>query len=82
MFDPRWRRCGGIAILIVSARKATKREVHFLRATSGRCKWLIKHTELSNEDFARAIPRRQRERIMRGEIDAVKDVVALRRFAG
>ncbi len=38
--------------------------------------------ELSNEDFARSIPRRQRERIIRGEIDPVKDIVALRRFAG
>lgn len=38
--------------------------------------------ELTEEDFARAIPRRQRERIMRGEIDPVKDIVALRRFAG
>ncbi len=38
--------------------------------------------ELTNEDFARAIPRRQRERIMRGQIDPVKDIIALRRFAG
>ncbi len=38
--------------------------------------------ELTNEDFARAIPRKQRERIMRGQIDPVKDIVALRRFAG
>ncbi len=38
--------------------------------------------ELTNEDFARAIPRRQRERIMRGQIDPVKDIVALRRFTG
>ena len=38
--------------------------------------------ELTAEDFARAIPRKQRERIMRGQIDPVKDIVALRRFAG
>ena len=38
--------------------------------------------ELTSEDFARAIPRRQRERIMRGQIDPVKDIVALRRFVG
>ena len=38
--------------------------------------------ELTNEDFARAIPRRQRERIMGGRIDPVKDIVALRRFTG
>ena len=37
--------------------------------------------ELTGKDFARAIPRRQRERIMRGRIDPVKDIVALRRFA-
>jgi putative transcriptional regulator len=38
--------------------------------------------ELSAEDFARAMPRRQRERIMRGRIDPAKDIAALRRFAG
>ncbi len=38
--------------------------------------------ELTSEDFARAMPRRQRERIMRGEIDPPKDIAALRRFAG
>jgi putative transcriptional regulator len=38
--------------------------------------------ELTSEDLARAMPRRQRERIMRGEIDPVKDIAALRRFAG
>ena len=37
--------------------------------------------ELTTEDFARAIPRKQRERIMRGRIDPVKDIPALRRFA-
>lgn len=37
--------------------------------------------ELTGEDFDRAIPRRQRERIIRGQIDPVKDIVALRRFA-
>ena len=38
--------------------------------------------ELTEEDFARAIPRKQRERIMRGRIDAAEDIAALRRFAG
>ena len=38
--------------------------------------------ELGEEDFARAIPRRQRERIIRGELSGGEDVVALRRFAG
>ena len=38
--------------------------------------------ELTGTDFARAIPHRQRARIQRGEIDPVKDVVALRRFTG
>ena len=38
--------------------------------------------ELTEEDFARAIPRKQRERIMRGRIEAAKDIAALRRFAG
>ena len=38
--------------------------------------------ELTGADFARAIPRKQRERMMRGQIDPVKDIVALRRFIG
>ena len=38
--------------------------------------------ELSAADFARAIPRRQRERIIRGELAGGEDVVALRRFTG
>ena len=38
--------------------------------------------ELTSEDFARAMPRRQRERIMRGRIDPGKDIAALRGFAG
>ena len=38
--------------------------------------------ELTDEDFERAIPRNQRERIIRGQIDPVKDIVALRRFVG
>jgi putative transcriptional regulator len=38
--------------------------------------------ELTNSDIARAMPRRQRERIIGGQIDPVKDIVALRRFAG
>lgn len=38
--------------------------------------------ELTSKDFARAMPRRQRERMMGGRIDPVKDIAALRRFAG
>lgn len=38
--------------------------------------------ELTDEDFARAIPHKQRLRIIRGEIDPEKDIAALRRFAG
>lgn len=38
--------------------------------------------ELTGAQFARAIPHSQRARIIRGEIDPVKDVVALRRFTG
>jgi len=36
--------------------------------------------ELTDSDFARAIPRRQRARIARGQIDSGEDIVALRRF--
>ena len=38
--------------------------------------------ELTDEDFARSIPRRLRDRISRGEISGGADVVALRRFVG
>ena len=38
--------------------------------------------ELTERDFERAIPRRQRERIIRGRISSGDDVVALRRFIG
>jgi DNA-binding transcriptional regulator YiaG len=38
--------------------------------------------ELSDEDFARSIPRKQRERILHGRISGGEDIVALRRFAG
>jgi DNA-binding transcriptional regulator YiaG len=37
--------------------------------------------ELTAAEFARAMPRRQRERLMRGEFRGGEDVVALRRFA-
>ena len=36
--------------------------------------------ELRPQDFARAIPRRVRERLMAGEIEGGKDIIALRRF--
>ena len=38
--------------------------------------------ELTKEDLARAIPRKQRERIIRGQIYPEKDIAALRRFVG
>ena len=36
--------------------------------------------ELTDKDFARAMPRRQRARIANGQIESGDDVVALRRF--
>jgi DNA-binding transcriptional regulator YiaG len=36
--------------------------------------------KLTEREFARAMPRRQRERLMRGEFRGGDDVVALRRF--
>ena len=38
--------------------------------------------ELTQADFARAMSRQQRERIIRGEISGGEDIVALRRFTG
>ena len=38
--------------------------------------------ELTESDFARAMPRRQRARLMRGQIESGDDVVTLRRFIG
>jgi putative transcriptional regulator len=38
--------------------------------------------ELTEEDFARAIPGRVRRRLMKGEIKDGSDVVALRKFVG
>ncbi len=38
--------------------------------------------ELTDQDFARAIPRKQRERILRGRLAGGKDVIALRAFVG
>ena len=38
--------------------------------------------ELTNGDFARAIPRKLRERIARGEISGGDDIVSLRSFVG
>jgi len=38
--------------------------------------------ELTEKDFARSIPRKQRERIIRGQISGGKDIVALRQFIG
>ena len=39
-------------------------------------------SELTNAEFARAIPRRLRDRLMRGELESGHDVAALRRFTG
>ena len=36
--------------------------------------------ELTESDFAKAMPRRQRERLMRGKFESGADVVTLRRF--
>jgi DNA-binding transcriptional regulator YiaG len=36
--------------------------------------------KLTEADFARGMPRRQRERLIRGDFQGGKDVVALRRF--
>ena len=38
--------------------------------------------ELTAADFDRAIPRKQRERIIRGQLAGGDDVAALRRFTG
>jgi len=38
--------------------------------------------ELTEEDFARAIPARQRRRLMSGKLEGGKDVAALRKFVG
>jgi putative transcriptional regulator len=38
--------------------------------------------ELTDRDFARAMPRKQRERILRGALAGGDDVIALRRFVG
>jgi len=36
--------------------------------------------EMTNHDFEKAIPRKQRQRIARGQIECAEDVIALRRF--
>ncbi len=38
--------------------------------------------DLTRADFARAIPRRLRERLIRGEVSEGHDIAALRRFVG
>ena len=38
--------------------------------------------ELTEEDFARAIPARVRKRLMKGELQDGSDIVALRHFVG
>ncbi len=40
------------------------------------------YRELTKSEFERAMPRAQRERIMRGELHGGDDIVALRRFLG
>ncbi len=38
--------------------------------------------ELTDQDFARAIPARVRKRLMMGQLESGEDIVALRRFVG
>jgi len=38
--------------------------------------------ELTDEHFDHAIPRRQRERLIRGKFESGDDIVALRKFVG
>ena len=38
--------------------------------------------ELTEKDFERAIPRQQRLRLTRGEIESGDDIIALRKFVG
>jgi DNA-binding transcriptional regulator YiaG len=38
--------------------------------------------ELTEEDFARAIPARVRKRLMQGQLESGEDIAALRRFVG
>ena len=38
--------------------------------------------ELTSKHFERAIPRQQRLRIIRGELDSGEDIIALRKFVG
>jgi DNA-binding transcriptional regulator YiaG len=38
--------------------------------------------ELTEEQFARAIPARVRKRLMQGQLDSGEDIAALRRFVG
>lgn len=38
--------------------------------------------ELTEEEFARAIPAKQRRRLMSGKFEAGRDVAALRKFVG
>ena len=38
--------------------------------------------ELTNEDFERAISRRQRSRLIRGQFESGDDILALRTFVG
>ena len=38
--------------------------------------------ELTEADFARSMPRKQRERILRGDLAGGQDVMAIRRFVG
>jgi putative transcriptional regulator len=43
---------------------------------------MTKIPELTEEQFARAIPGRVRKRLMTGQIESGEDVAALRRFVG
>ena len=43
---------------------------------------MSKVPEISKEAFENALPRRQRERLMRGQFESGADIAALRRFVG
>ena len=58
------------------------KELFTLQTIYGRSVMTEDYRELTKSEFERAMPRAQRERIMRGELQGGDDVVALRRFLG
>lgn len=49
---------------------------------SSREKPMTEIPELTDQDFARAIPARVRKRLMMGQLESGEDIAALRRFVG